>query len=163
MSCASLAVASRSTFWQINQTGVAERTKIQSRTHNLKPMECWRHAATKCISVAFFRRTGFLAVGPFVLDGLAEPGQSHLAVLGPWNREDGILHDLDEVDDKRDDACEAVVRRARDQYLLARRNNNGAMTKLRVACRTVLGVVLVWLDVDAMIRLCCVACIIVVM
>ena len=117
-------------------------------------MECWRHAATKCISVAFLRRTGFLAVGPFVLDGPAEPGESDLAVLGPWTSEDGILHDLDEVDDKRDAACEAVVTRARDQYLLGRRNNNGAMTKLR----TVLGVVLVWLDVDAMIRLCCVAC-----
>ena len=32
------------------------------------------------------------------------------------------------------------------------------MTKLRVACRTVLGVVLVWMDVDAMIRCCSVPC-----
>ena len=32
------------------------------------------------------------------------------------------------------------------------------MTKLRVACRTVLGVVLLWMDVDAMIRFCSVPC-----
>ena len=64
-------------------------------------------------------------MSPFVLDGPAEPGQSHLAVLGPWNREDGILHDLDEVDDKRDAACEASAIRARDQYLLDRRTTTG--------------------------------------
>ena len=34
------------------------------------------------------------------------------------------------------------------------------MTRLRVACRTVLGVELVWMDVDAMICCCSVPCII---
>ena len=47
-------------------------------------------------------------MSPFVVDGPAELGQSHLAVLGPWNREDGIQHDPDEGDDKRDVACEAA-------------------------------------------------------
>ena len=32
------------------------------------------------------------------------------------------------------------------------------MTKLRVAWRTVLGVVLLWMDVDAIIRFCSVPC-----
>ena len=59
------------------------------------------------------------------------------------------------VDDKRDAAFEAVVIRARDPIPVGPdETTTGAMTKLR----TVLGVVLVWLDVDAMIRLCCVAC-----
>ena len=97
VSCASLAIAQES-----------RREQKKSREHNFKPIKCWRHAATQRITVVSFRRTGLLSVSSFVVDAPSEPGQLHLAVLGPWNREDGAQHDPDEVDDKRDVACAAA-------------------------------------------------------
>ena len=58
------------------------------------------------------------------------------------------MHKQEEVDDDHDPACKASVTRARFLQW-EQRDNNEMITTLRVTCRTVPGVMLVWLDTVA--------------